>query len=126
MSAAGPLLVLEEGEEDRRDDEAEGDEMIPMESLALEEQAHEDGEHAERDDLLYHLQLHEVEGAARYLRADAVGRYHEGVFEQRQSPRQHDDADERPVLDEIHLLQLEVAIPGKRHEDVGEYEHEYG
>ena len=114
-----------ESKEDGKDDEAEGYEVVPADGLAFEDGGYNDGEHYERDALLYDLELHEGEGSSGDLGADAVGRNHKGVFEEGHAPREDNNAYQRPVFDEVHLLQFEVAVPSKRHEDVGADEHEY-
>ena len=111
-------LFFQEGEEDGEDDEDERYNMVPSDTFALEHRCHDDGEDGEGDGFLDDFELHEREGAAGNLRTEAVGRYHETVFEQRHTPRECDDGDERPVGDEFHLLQLEIAIPCKGHEYV--------
>lgn len=120
------LLCLHESEEYRQDDESEGHQVVPADGLALEDRGHDDGEDGQRDGFLYNLQLHQREGAAGNLRPDAVGRYHEAVLKEGHAPRQGDDGYQRPVGDELHLLELEVAIPGECHEDVGADEQQYG
>ena len=119
-------LSFHKGEEDGKDDEAEGYEVVPADGLAFEDGGHDDGEHHQRDALLYDLELHEGERTAGDLGADAVGRYHKGIFEEGHAPREDNDAYQRPVLDKVHLLEFEIAVPGKRHKDVGADEHEYG
>ena len=90
-----------------------------MQRLTLEEQRGEHGEDDERDDLLDDLELHQREGAAVAREADAVGGNLAGVLEERDAPRKEDDGKQRPMGGDFHLLQLQVPIPGERHEDVG-------
>ena len=119
-------LGFHKGEEDGQDDETEAYEVVPADGLPFEDGGHNDREHKKGDALLYNLELHEGERPAGDLRSDAVGRNHEAVFQKRHTPREQDDGDERPVFDEVHLLEFEIAIPGKCHEDIRADEHEYG
>ena len=113
------LILLQEYEEYGRDEATEGYEVVPLQCFAFEEHDGEEGEDGDGDDLLYHLELHESEGSAIAYESDAVGRYLAGIFEECQEPTDEDDDVEWCVVrDEFHLLQLEVAVPGKGHEDV--------
>ena len=100
--------------------------MVPVELFAAEETEGEDGEHDERDNLLYHFQLHERERSAVLHETHAVGRHLHHVFRQGERPREEDDGDERPAVDEVHFLQFQVAVPGERHENVGAQEQQNG
>ena len=70
--------------------------------------------------------MHECEGTAVAFEADTVGRDLEAVLEEGNRPREGDDADEWPGCGHMHLLEFEVAIPRKGHEDVGTYKEENG
>ena len=76
----------EEGEVDGGDEEEEGDEVVPADGFAFEDDGHDDGEDGECDCFLDDFQLHEGEGAAVAGVADAVGGHHEGVFGQGEEP----------------------------------------
>ena len=60
--------------------------MVDGEGLVLEEDQHEDGEDGQREELLDDLELPEVKGTAVVNEADAVGRHHEAVLDQRDTP----------------------------------------
>ena len=100
--------------------------MIPLDGLSLEQEGDDDGEHGQGDDLLDDLELHQVEGTAVALEADPVRRDGQAVLEEGDAPRKQDDEDKRPAGGDFHLLELEMAVPGERHEDVRAYEHEDG
>ena len=119
-------LSFHKGEEDGKDDEAEGYEVVPADGLAFEDGGHDDGEDHQRDALLYDFELHEGEGTTGDLRANAVGGNHEGVLKEGHAPREDNDGNERPVFDDIHLLEFEIAVPCKGHEDIGADKHEHG
>lgn len=99
--------------------------MVPVEGLALEDQNREQGEDGQGDYFLYYLELDEVEGAAVVHEAYAVGGDLEGILEEGDAPREEDDPDQRPVVDELHLLQLEVSVPCESHEYVGHHQQQY-
>jgi len=103
------------GEEDRADEEARGDGVIPAQMLA-EVEGDEDAEDDQGDDFLNDFELHGREAVC----ADAVGRDLEAVLEEGNRPTHEDDLPERLVA------KAEVAVPGKGHEDVGDGEKDYG
>ena len=98
--------------------------MVPVEGLALEDQNREQGEDGQGDYFLYYLELDEVEGAAVVHEAYAVGGDLEGILEEGDAPREEDDPDQGPVVDELHLLQLEVSVPCESHEYVGHHQQQ--
>ena len=66
-----------EGKKHGKDDEKEGDDMVPSESLRFEDRDDDDGEHRQRNGFLYDFQLNKVKWASVLHRADAVGGNHE-------------------------------------------------
>jgi pyridoxal phosphate enzyme (YggS family) len=100
-----------EGEEGRCDETDSGGGVVPVEMFAEVEEG-EDGEDAERDDLLDHLELDRREAGG----ADAVGGDLQQVLEKSNAPADKDD------LPQCVLTVFQVAVPGKGHEDVGEDE----
>ena len=100
--------------------------MVPLDGLALEEEGDDDREDGQGDRFLDDLALHQVEGAAVAVEADAVGGDGEAVFEEGDAPRKEDDEEEGPAGGDLHLLQLEMAVPREGHEDVREHEHDDG
>ena len=120
------LFGLEKGEKYRQQDKDETDEVVPADGLALEDGGHDDGEYGQRVALGQNLQLHKREGASVDLAADAVGRYHERVLEEGHAPRCEDDEYQRPAGVDLHLGELEVAVSGESHEDIGDNEKQYG
>ena len=92
--------------------------MVPMQSFALEQDSGENGKDNQRDDLLNDLQLHQRERASIAGKAHAVGRDLKRIFSQGYAPRKQNHRIQRPAGRHLHLLQLQVAIPGKGHEDV--------
>ena len=89
-----------------------------MQMGALEHDVGNDTEHGQRDALLNDLQLDEVERSAILDKAQAVGWYLTTVFEESNHPRKGDDAYEWPVVADTVLLEFQMPIPSKRHEDV--------
>lgn len=70
----------------RTDDEEKGENVIPMQTLPLEENVGYDGEHAEADAFLNHFELYQVERASVSLETDAVGRNLTAIFKEGYSP----------------------------------------
>src|SRR3954469_17995163 len=102
-----PLPFLKDEESASRN-QRKADQVIPgYRLLEIEEREH--GKHRERDHLLHRLELrrriHRV--------AKPVRRHGEAVFDEGDCPADENDAPER------HSLELEMAIPGKRHEHIG-------
>ena len=91
--------------------------MIPSELHVKGHHAKKD-EYAERNDFLNHLELHKRKWPSVACKADAVGRYHEGVLQKRNAPGKENDGVKRPVGDQLGALELEMGVPGERHEDV--------
>ena len=100
--------------------------MVPLDGLPLEKEGDNDREDGQGDDFLDHFELHQVEGTAVPLEADAVRRDGEAILEKGDAPREQDDEDEGPVRGNLHFLEFEMAIPRERHEDVREHEHDDG
>ena len=97
-----------------------------MEMVALKEDVGDDGEDGQRDALLNHLQLHQVEWAAVVDEPQPVGRHLAAILEKGNAPRESDDAQQRPVARDARLLQTQMAIPGERHENVAQNEQDNG
>ena len=97
-----------------------------MQRLALEEQRGEHSEDDERDDLLDDLELHERERSSVADETDAVRRNLARILEERDAPRKEDDGKQGPMGGDLHLLQLQVPVPGEGHEDVGNDEQKDG
>ena len=109
--------LLHEDEIDGRHQTGEGGEVVPGQML-LKGDDGEEREDCQGDDLLNDLELNEREGTAVALEADSVGGHHEAVFKKRDRPGKEHDGVERPVADEFGALELEMGVPGERHEDV--------
>lgn len=92
--------------------------MVECERLVLEEKQHEYGEDGEREELLDDLELPQVERAAVVDEADAVGRHHEAVLDQRDAPAEKNDHRQRKLAEPGRALQLQMTVPRKRHEDI--------
>ena len=69
-----------------------------MDGLVLEQDIRHDGKHTEADALLYHLQLHQIEGATVALKAQAVGRHLTTVFQKGDAPGKENHEEEGPVV----------------------------
>ena len=100
--------------------------MIPLDRLALEDEKDDEGENRQGDGFLDDFKLHQVERPAIALESDTVGRYGEAILEEGDAPGKQDDADQRPARGDFHLLQFEVPVPGKGHENIGTDQHKDG
>ena len=103
-----------------KDEEGGGDQAEPGRGVipaqvGAEVESGKDAEHDEGDDLLNDLELNGREAFG----ADAVGGHLEAVFKESNAPADDDD------LPEGFVAELQVAIPGKGHEDVGDDEKDY-
>ena len=92
--------------------------MVESERLILEEDQHEDGEDGQREELLDHLELPEVERTAVLDEADTVGGHHEAVFDQGDAPAEKNDHRQRELAEPSGALQLQVTVPRERHKDI--------
>ena len=97
--------------------------MIPVERFTLKEDGDKYGEYGERDDLLYHLQLHQGIGASVASKTDSVGGHLTHILRHSQKPREEYHDEEGCVIGEhLELLHLKMSIPRECHENVGDYE----
>lgn len=78
--------------------------MVPRKVFALKKEGDDDGEHDERDDFLNHLELDEAERTAVVEQSHAVSGHLAHIFEERNTPREENDHDERPVGADTVLL----------------------
>ena len=117
-------LVETEDEPNGCDEADAGSDMIPAKLHVKRHHAEKD-EHAERDNFLNHLELHEREGPAVFDKTNSVGRHLQAVFEKRNRPTECDDGNHRPLVEPLKLSQFQMAIPSKRHEDIAAYQKKY-
>ena len=99
--------------------------MVPVEVFALKHEGGDDGEDGEGDNLLNHLQLDEGVWTTITHETQFVGRHLQGVLEEGDAPREDDHQPQGPTVRDIHLLQLQVAVPSQRHEDIAAYQEQY-
>ena len=78
--------------------------MVPMQMGTLEHDVGNDTKDCQRDALLNHLQLNEVEGTAVLYEANAVGRHLTAVLKEGDAPRESNHPDKRPVVADPRLL----------------------
>ena len=104
---------LFEDEERGGDDEEKTDDRVPAKIL-LEIENGKNGEDDESDDFLNGFEL----GCRKFQMADPVGRNLETVFDQGDGPADQDD------FPEGRVLELQMAVPGDRHENIGNGQEE--
>ena len=92
--------------------------MVDCEGLLLEKYQHEDGEDGQREELLNHLELPEIERTAILDEANAVGGHHKTVFDQGDAPTEKDYHWQRELAEPCRALQLQMTVPCKRHKHV--------
>jgi len=98
-----------EDHRDGGDDQGEAGEVIPTQRLFQVEHG-ERGEDGESNYFLDGLEL----GGRKLVRADAVGRDLEAVFEEGDQPADQDH------FVEWDFAELQVSVPGEGHENVGD------
>lgn len=97
--------------------------MIPLQGFATETGNRVDCEHQQGDYLLDDLQLKQRERTSVTTKSVVIGRYHKAILHKSQAPRDEDDYVQRSVaVQNVHILQFQVPIPCKSHEDIGHYE----
>lgn len=67
-------------------DEAEACHDVVPANLHVKGDNRECEEHAERDDFLYHLELHDGEWSSVFEKSDSVGGYLQAIFKEGDSP----------------------------------------
>ena len=92
--------------------------MVQPQRLTLENKYRDEREDGQRDELLDYLQLPEIERPTVVNVADTVRRHHETVFKQSDAPAEQNHHRQGKLAEPGGLLQMEVAVPGKRHEDI--------
>ena len=102
----------------------EGCKVVPLQSLALEEEGCEYREDNQRDNLLHNLELHECKWTTIACETDTIGRNLARVLGKCDAPREEYHQPQGPRRDELHLLQLQVAIPGEGHKDIRNHEQQ--
>ena len=95
-----------------------------MKALVLEHQVGDDGEDRQRDTFLNNLQLNQIERSAVSCKTNAVGRHLTTVLEEGDTPREGDNANQGPVAGRASLLQFQMPVPGKCHEDIAQDEEQ--
>ena len=114
---------FEEDEPDSEDKADKGGDMVPMEGLATKSKNREKSEDKNRNNLLNNFELHERERSSVAGKADAIGRNLATILKKSNAPgKENDENKRRMVGDNLQLAQLEMAVPGKSHKDVGDDE----
>ena len=101
-------------------------EVVPFQHFVFEQYQGEYGEHQQGDHFLYYLELHEGKRAAVFAVAEAVGRHHEAIFHKCNQPTDQDQAEQTGFLKKFQVLELQMAVPGKSHKNVGQQQQDNG
>jgi len=107
-----------ENEVNRQNQEEESYGVIDFEGFVFEKHHRKDGEYHQGNDFLDDFELPEVEWAAVFGKTDAVCRNLKAIFKQGDAPTDQDDAYKTQILAPTHLLEFQMAIPGKGHKGV--------
>ncbi len=94
--------------------------MIPLQRFILKKENRKDHEDEKRNGFLDNLELNEGERSTMFFVPNSIGRDLQDVLEQGNPPTNEDDAHEPQVLTPFHILELEVAVPRKSHEGIGQ------
>ena len=89
-----------------------------METFALKYQSDKQRKYREGYHLLNYLELHQVKGAPVDVLTYPVCRDLKAVFKKGYAPGEQYDQYEWPTVRNVHFLQFEMSIPGKRHTDI--------
>lgn len=92
--------------------------MVICEGLVLEKDEHEDGEDGQGEEFLDDFELPKVERTAVADEADAVGRHHEAVLHECDTPAEENHQGQRQLAEPSRALELQVTVPRERHEHV--------
>ena len=118
MASGGKELFEGEDEIDGGDEEEARHEMIPPQRH-VKRQCGEKDENDQRNHLLNDLQLHQGERSAVALETYTVGGDLQAVLEESDSPREENNENKRcGVGEEPHVLELQMAVPRKRHKHI--------
>ena len=112
--------LFQENKEDGKEEEYECNEVVPLKCLATKTCHGENGEDYQCYCLLDDLQLEKREWTAIFLESEMVGRNHETILHECQSPGdEYDDIQWGVAMQNVHVLQFQMSIPRKCHEDIG-------
>ena len=89
-----------------------------MQLLPLEKQVGYHAEDYQGDDFLYDFELHQREWSAVVDEANPVRRHQKAVLNAGNQPREANHGNQRPVRRDACLVEFQVSVPCKRHEDV--------
>ncbi len=101
--------------------------MVPLDALSFENEYGENGEDCNGNHFLYHFQLHQIKGTAVSYESHPVGWNLTEILRESQKPGKHYNQNKRSMVsNDIHGLKFEMTIPGKSHEDIGDYQKSDG
>lgn len=98
--------------------------VVPFQGFIPEKDQSEAGEHQQCDYFLDYFELNQCERTAVFGIAHAVGRHHKAIFQQGDTPTGDYHAHDSGFLKKRQMLEFQVPVPGKSHEDVGANEEE--
>jgi len=116
--ATNPSLPLLENKKHCQPHQYKTYHIVPGKLIRLENKNGADGKHCKRDHFLQHLQLKEIEGSAELVAANAVSGNHKDVFKKSDAPADKNDSNQTCIREDIPFFELQVSVPGKRHEEI--------
>jgi hypothetical protein len=95
------------------------DEMIHPERFRFKNNDNKKGKNNQRDHLLDHFELPEIERPAVFMEPDPVGGNLEDIFEKGNAPTDEDHRKQAELAEIIPLAELQMPVPGEGHKYVG-------
>ena len=111
-------MLFQEDEENGKDKADKSSNMIPLKRLPLEQKHNNNRKNRQRNHLLNHLQLHKIERTPVANETNPVRRHSETILKESNTPREQNNQNKRPSAGNLHLTQLQMAVPRKSHKYV--------
>ena len=96
--------------------------MIPVQLFSLKHQPCYYRKHSKRHHFLYHFQLHQRKRSSIAHKSHLISWNLQHILKKRYCPRKGNHCYQRPTIADIHLLELQVAIPSQSHKNIASYQ----
>ncbi len=93
--------------------------MIHPEGFRFKHNDNKKGKNNQRDHLLDHLELPEIERPAVFMEPDPVGRNLEDIFKKGNAPTDEDHRKQPQLAEKIPLAEFQMTVPRERHKSIG-------
>lgn len=94
--------------------------MVPAQLLGFKKQQRKNHENGKRNGFLDGFKLNQIKRAAIFFKTTFVGWHLKQIFKKSQAPTDNDDSKQTQIFAPGVVFKFEVAVPGKRHEGVGD------